>query len=370
MALCDHVTPDSMLNLRLPDEQTPPPRLPTLTSANDLRDFVQYVKRKSAGVVAAEELDRSRKRLFEEHKLAAYRSLGITQEKNGLLTLSPLGWELARRLEPGTEGFRQLLNRIPTYTAAIRWMHEENFEVVTLTDLLAFWPSFCELDEREDPEAMRGAAISLFSLCEAAELGTLTLGKRGHITRLRVDHEQLRKFVASDSPKGFSGADVFNVDDHQVHDRKSLAPVTKKQHTLRMLVVKNGDTAIVDLIRRTLEITEVDSLWIDRDWRVENSIADDLAHFANDYDALLLILDEASLSEFQQCSSCTKKRLLEIGAALKLFELRVVLGDKEIEMPEDIHELAYHQFEKNSMSWAEGLELINTIETFKTRVNA
>lgn len=181
--------------LTLPDKQTLHTRLPILTSANDIRDFVQYLKRKSAGVVAAEELDRSRRRLFEEHKLEAYRSLGITDENDGLLKLSSLGRELARRLEPETEGFRQLLNRIPTYVAAVNWMYRENFEVVTLTDLLAFWPSFHEIAEVYDPEAMRGAAISFFSLCEAAELGTLTLGKRGHITRLRVDLEQLRRFV-------------------------------------------------------------------------------------------------------------------------------------------------------------------------------
>ncbi len=117
--------------------------------------------------------------------------------------LSPLGWELARRLEPVTEGFRQLLNRMPTYEAAVKWMYEGNFEIVTLTDLLAFWPSFNEIDELQDPEAMRGAAISFFSLCEAAELGTLTLGKRGHVTRLRVDHDQLRRFVEPDLPISF-----------------------------------------------------------------------------------------------------------------------------------------------------------------------
>src|ERR1044072_723546 len=185
--------------LMLPDTPTQHTRLPILTSANDIRDFVQYLKRKTAGVVAAEELDRSRKRLFEEHKLEAYRSLGITEETDGLVMLSSLGWDLARRLEPETEGFRQLLSRTPTYVAAVHWMYREDFEVVTLTGGLAFWTSLPEIAETHDLEAMRGAALSFFSLCEAAELGTLTLGKRGHITRLRVDHEQLRRFVEAKS---------------------------------------------------------------------------------------------------------------------------------------------------------------------------
>ena len=69
--------------------------------------------------------------------------------------------------------------------------------LVTSTDLLAFWTTFYDLDEKHDPEAMRGAVISFFSLCEAAELGTLTLGKRGHTTRLRVDHEERTRVYES-----------------------------------------------------------------------------------------------------------------------------------------------------------------------------
>jgi len=180
--------------LTLPDKQMQRARLPVSTSAEDVRDFVQYLRRKPAGVVAAEELDRARRRLFDERRLQTYRSLGLTEEHDGLLTLSPPGRELARCLEPEIEGFRQLLNRVPPYLAAVRWMHEGNLEVVTSTDLLAFWSSAYDLDEKHDPESMRGAVSSFFSLCEAAELGTLTLGKRGHTTRLRVDHEELTRF--------------------------------------------------------------------------------------------------------------------------------------------------------------------------------
>ena len=183
--------------LTLPDKQVQRARLPISTSAADVRDFVQYLRRKSAGVVAAEELDRARRRLFDERRLQTYRSLGITEENDGLLTLTALGRELARRLEPEIEGFRELLHRSPPYLAAVEWMHERNLEVVTSTDLLAFWSTSYDLDERHDPEAMRGAVTSFFSLCEAAELGTLTLGKRGHTTRLRVDHEELSSFVES-----------------------------------------------------------------------------------------------------------------------------------------------------------------------------
>lgn len=184
--------------LPLPEKQALRSCLPVLTSASDIRELVQYLKRKPDGVVAAEELDRSRKRLFEERRLSAYRNLGIIREAEGLVTLSPLGCELANRLEPEIQGFRQMLKRMPAYSAVLNWMHERSLEVVTATDLQMFWRSCGEdFNEVHEPETIRGATLSFFNLCEAAALGTMTLGKRGHVTRLHVDHEELRRFVES-----------------------------------------------------------------------------------------------------------------------------------------------------------------------------
>ena len=198
----------------LPAKQTRS-RLPVLTSASDIRELVQYLKRKPEGVIAAEELDRSRKRLFEERRLNAYHHLGLIREAEGLVMLSPMGWELANRLEPEIQGFRQMLKRMPVYAAALNWMHEKNLEVVTATDLQTFWRSIGDDLELHEPETIRGATLSFFNLCEAAALGTMTLGKRGHVTRLQVDHEELRRFVETGNtgqPSGTQQTQPFRLD--------------------------------------------------------------------------------------------------------------------------------------------------------------
>ena len=213
VALPEHAQRPATLKLcTAPGEPTPSSRLPVLTSANDIREFVRYLNRQPSGVVPAEELDRSKRRLFEERKLSAYRNLGITEERGGSLILSPYGRALAARLEPETQAFRELLTGIHLYVAAVEWMYERNLEVVTTTDLVAFWRSLDnDIDEFHKPDSSKGAAISFFSLCEAAELGTLTLGKRGHTTRLNIDRQQLFRFVQSDSREVGSPCDLIDI---------------------------------------------------------------------------------------------------------------------------------------------------------------
>ena len=190
--------PDTVLRVLPLAQKQPRACSPVLTTAGDIRELVQYLKRKPHGVVAAEELDRSRKKLFEERKLCAYHRLDIIREVEGLVLLSPMGWELANRLEPEIQGFRQMLKRMPVYASALEWMHERHLEVVTATDLQIFWRSFGDdVNEAHEPETIRVAVLSFFNLCEAAALGTMTLGKRGHVTRMHLDHEELRRFVDS-----------------------------------------------------------------------------------------------------------------------------------------------------------------------------
>ncbi|HVQ38233.1 MAG TPA: hypothetical protein VMS31_11910 [Pyrinomonadaceae bacterium] len=274
--------------------------MPVLTSANDVREFVQYLKRRSAGVVIAAELDRSRRRLFDENKIASYRALGITTEENGLLTLSPLGWEFAKRLEPEAQGFRNLLKRSTPYWSAVTWMHEKNLDVVTTTELQAFWESSVQFLEPGNTESMRAAAVSFFSLCQAAELGTVTLGKRGHITRLCLDHEEMTKLFERGSEPGISQRREYPGDAGEtanLADLMSVSSVRPSRAALKVLIIKGENKALLDLIRQTLEITGVESLTIERDWSTGLSLDNDLYQYASEYDVLLVLLDQDSFSE-------------------------------------------------------------------------
>ena len=367
--------PKGGLKLLTLANREPSEKLPILISANDIRELVQYLKRRSPGVIVTEELDRARKRLFEENKLAAYQVLGITEIEDRLLKLSPAGWNLAKQLEPETQMFRYLLRRTPPYWTAVKWICKKNLDVLTSTDLLAFWEEFhAEAIDPGNIESMKGAAVSFFSLCQAAQLGFVWLGKRGHTTRLYVDHQELTKFIefGSQATNSCAAQEAISDSDGVSFGDLEVVAATPWQIRvpLRVLLIESENEKLNDLIRRTLEIAQVESVSIDREQSGKGSLANNLHNYAHEYNALLLMLDEDAFSDDDTGEGRIKQRILmDIGAALVLFQFRViVLGDRQFSPPEDIHDLIYYQFDKDTLAWDIGLRLINTIEQFKNEI--
>src|SRR6185295_14964473 len=88
---------------------------------------------------------------------------------------------------------------------ALDWISQQKIDMVTSTELRGFWHgAHSESFTFDDQEAIRGSVVSFFSICQAASLGTMTLGKRGHITRFFVDRDELAKFLTEGSAPPFT----------------------------------------------------------------------------------------------------------------------------------------------------------------------
>ena len=68
--------------------------LPMLATANDVREVVQYLKKRPEGVNIFEVAQPIKKRIFYLPKVAAYEAWGIVTRKDDRLTLAPQGWAI------------------------------------------------------------------------------------------------------------------------------------------------------------------------------------------------------------------------------------------------------------------------------------
>jgi hypothetical protein len=170
-----------------------PPRLAT---ANDIRELVQYLKRRPAGVNIHDVPQPIKKRIFYPAKVASYEFWGLVIVNRDRVSLTAAGWEFARSLEPEAKVYRALLNSNSFYLGALEWVHRERIEVLTQDELAAFWQRefawvFLDSEERE----LGSAVVTFFHLCQAAELGAMTIGKRGQPARLRIWRENLAQII-------------------------------------------------------------------------------------------------------------------------------------------------------------------------------
>src|SRR5918911_2490404 len=95
--------------------------LPLSLTAADVRDVIQYLRRKPGGVTLSEALDAIKKQVFDARKVLAYETLGLIARQGERLKLTPLGHELGQRLAPVAESFRTLLDTQPPYRAVLTW---------------------------------------------------------------------------------------------------------------------------------------------------------------------------------------------------------------------------------------------------------
>ncbi len=171
--------------------------LPILATGNDVREIVRFLRDKPLGVTVIELASAEPRRVFDPRKIAAYEFWGVLERDGGRITLTELGREMSRRITPEIEIYRQIIGSVATYVGALRAFNEQKLELVTRTEAVEYWrrehPSLdlFSLDEK----IAEAIAVSFFSLCHAAELGTITIGKRGQPARLRIDMEKLGEFL-------------------------------------------------------------------------------------------------------------------------------------------------------------------------------
>src|SRR5829696_4231321 len=188
--------PRALRLLTLPGDEPQAAALPVLATPGDLREAVQYLKRKPTGVSVVEALADARRRVFEPRKVAAYEAWGVVARRGERLLLTRRGRQFARTLEPETRAYRALLDSNPLYRAALAWIHRQGLDLVTYGDVAAYLKDeFGALLPADDPKGAEEGVICFFHLCQAAELGTLTIGKRGQPARMRVEREGLDEYV-------------------------------------------------------------------------------------------------------------------------------------------------------------------------------
>ena len=178
-------------------EDFPLAKPPRLATANDIRELVQYLKRRPEGLNLHDVPQPIKKRIFYPAKIASYEFWGLVSVKRDRITLTELGWQFARRLEPEAEAYRDLLLNTSFYRGALEWVQHERIDLLTQDELAAFWQrEFAWVFVNSDERDLCGAVVSFFHLCQAAELGAMTMGKRGQPARLRVWREVLGTFAS------------------------------------------------------------------------------------------------------------------------------------------------------------------------------
>lgn len=334
--------------------------LPSAASAGDVREVVRFLSRENASFRISELPTAEPRRVFEPHKLAAYEAWGIIKRDEHCIRLSELGAELAKRNTFEKQIYRQILSNLPQYRSAVEWMGEQNLRVITFHDLADFWsenfPAL--LLGRRELREIENAALSFFNICHAAELGIMTVGKRGQPSRLSVNADEVKKFLTKDCPPESEIVPLFA--------ENNSAAKTKAENQISKVYVSLGRRNEIDDLNELLELMGLEALTA-IDFSLENNFFNQEQVSLMQKCSLGLFILDATHCRKQKNGSLElrNEKIIEINTALALFNGQIILlWDDRENPPPNIRGTELSIFTKGDSDWETNLRIAKALKEF------
>lgn len=344
--------------------------LSVVATAYDVRDAVKILKKRPEGLSLAEAMDTFKKRVLNLQKIAVYEYWGIVLREGDRVSLSALGWELARRIEPEIAIFRAALNGNPSYRSALEWALNQRLDRIAHTDLIGYWmehdPSSAAAGFKS---SIKVKTICFFHLCQAAELGTVTLGKRGQPARLLIDKRELTKHLSAEAgPAGEENARSAPASPGLIESGDlGLAPATRGAATARVFISSADRSPVVEQAKAALAIAEYESEIVEREAIGVTGLTDRLRKAARTSVAGVIVLTAEDFEPDGLGGWRLKESVaMAIGVACAICDNRIVLlKEQSLTLPAGLMDLKQCEFQGESMSWASGMRLTQAIKEWK-----
>ncbi|HEX8493814.1 MAG TPA: hypothetical protein VF658_13300 [Pyrinomonadaceae bacterium] len=350
--------------------------LPMLATASDVREVVRLLKKRASGVTIIEGMD-AIKRIFDPRKVAAYEYWGLVTRTNDRLRLSALGWEFARKLELEARLYRTMLDRTLAYRSALEWVFGQNLEIVTDADIAAYWLEHpAEVFLTGNRKMIEAAVACFFHLCQEAELGMATVGKRGQPTRLRVEREDLAAYIAANSsllPDDAPSQTALEVNASQqsaptIHEQLSPHKATESLEKMRVLVSRRKDASLIKQIQMMLEVAGVESETSQRVSGGAEFMPDELFELMRRCDAAVIVVttEDCRIDDAGEVV-LDEGLMMEIAAANVHYNRRVILlWDESVALPPRLRDLRRCEFAGDQLTWDSGMQLLKALKKFES----
>lgn len=319
--------------------------LPVLATITDVREAIRILKRHPEGITMVQAMDAFRKRIFDARKVSAYEFWKIILRTGDRLKLTALGWELAQCLTPETQLYRTVLSNIAPYHDGLQWIYEQELALVTHLDIGNFWrENHRDVLQSDDEKQLEAYAATFFQICHAAEVGMLTLGRKGQPTRLHVYPSELDSYL--------NGNERTQIQAHTTCAPKIVARTTSPRSP-RVFVSHHEQPELLQHIINALELADLQYEMLNR---AEPGIDNTLAALERCDAAVLVITDDRIVDNLL---------LMQIGAALVHYKKRLLLVvQKGVSLPANVGDASICEI-TNEFTWGAGLELMRALKQFK-----
>ena len=170
--------------------------LPIRTTLDDLDAVCSYLVTKPTGATTAEAKAVVDKKHLDGRKLNALKFWGLVEDDGNKMKITARGRQLVK--DSGSSRSKvlgEVVRQVAPYAAVIERVAHRREEAIDATAVAAHWYEHFKSDVSDSDKILNDQAVCFFQIAQGADLGTLTIGRKGRPTRFEFDTDVTQAFV-------------------------------------------------------------------------------------------------------------------------------------------------------------------------------
>ena len=349
--------------------------LPIRTTIDDIDAVCGYLVTKPTGATLAEAKAVVDKKHLDSRKLTALRFWGLIEDGADKVRVTDLGRRCV--IDSGStrsEALREVIRHITPYRAAVERAVHRREEAIVSTALAAHWYEHFKSDVSDHDKILNDQAICFFHIAQGADLGTLTIGRRGMPTRFDVDADTTRTFM--DGSTVDTQHDVITEESTENGDLTGVADVDFGHgkvgdlvaHSNRVFITHGNNRKILDQVKELVAYGKYEPVVaIEHETAakpVPQKVMDDMRTCRA---AVIHVSAEGILydEDRNRIPQINETVLIEIGAAMALYGTKfVLLVEEGLTLPSNLQGLYECRYDGNELNMTATMKLLKAFSEF------
>ena len=355
--------------------------LPIRTTIEDVQAVCGYLATKPTGATVAEAKAVLDSGVLDGRKVSALKYWGLVDDESDKMRLTEFGRQLAKdKFAKMASVIRDRIAHLAPYSAIVeRAVHRKEFQV-TATEVAAHWHEHFKDVVSENDKILNDQAVCFFQLAQGADLGQLTIGRKGQPTRFDFSEEVAASFVqnggfqgtASPSDvvvdKGQTGSTVtelFGKSDVKV-DAKIMGGAEKNN---RVFITHGKNKKILDQVKEIVAFGKFEAVVAqERETPakpVPEKVMDDMRACSA---AVIHVCVEGILTDKDGANipQINGNVLIEIGAAMALYGKNfILLVEEGVQLPSNLQGLYECRYKGDELNMEATMKLLKAFNAFR-----
>ena len=355
--------------------------LPVRTTVEDINAVCRYLASKPIGAKLSEARAVVDRKHLDGRKLSAMRFWKLVEDENDRMKLTDLG---RRSIEDSgafqSQVFREVIREIEPYKSIVERADFRKEKFISATEVARHWyENFKDLVP-ESERALNLQAICFFHFAQGADVGKLTIGRKGQPTRLDFNSEVVSKFFEDPAPSTDTQVPLPMNESAEVTDSVDStyeADVTSEESRAiegppiidnnRVFISYSHDTDIVEHLKALLTYRRLEPVESREEETTDKGISEVIRDKMKLCSAAVILVGAETLfdNERNKVEKLNDDALIKIGAAISLYgEKFVMLAEEHAELPPSLNGQNVYRYRANELDMPATLKLMEAFRKF------